>query len=229
MGHPAHWSICLLHFNELPLKKLFHHFDGVTVGPKQFSGPIGKMLTGCKQRQIQDFNPVFSDDLPVWPDKAVKELSVDQRYLYEMCHAIQSGFVSQALEKKEPGALVHSRFLTTANRILRYYVSLSSPSRKLITMVDFIIKVYAPFWFAVKTAQSLRMGPLLIFKYIEMVRENVDAKLHDMIFTVVSNNGYFAHAENVLVTMLSDENYNIRKLAVDSILKTKSSSILKTI
>ncbi len=42
VGRPVQWAICLLHFNELPFRYLFHHLDGVTTGPKSFSGPIGK-------------------------------------------------------------------------------------------------------------------------------------------------------------------------------------------
>lgn len=221
IGHAGHWSVCLLHFNELPLKTLFVHLDGVTIGPKLFGGTIGKMLTSCEKRPIKEFDRVFSDDLPVWTDSAVKQLSIDQRYLYEMCHAIQNGFINSSLAMKSPGTLVHSRFLTTANRILRYYVSKSAPSQKLVNMVDFIIKVYAPMWFAIKSTKSFRMGSLLIYRYIKMIRENIEPKFHDVLFKVVSNNSYFAHPENVLITMLTDENKEIREMAVESILKAK--------
>ena len=33
LGRPLHWSICLLHLNELPLRHLFHSLDGATTGP----------------------------------------------------------------------------------------------------------------------------------------------------------------------------------------------------
>ena len=44
LRHAAHWSICLLHFDELPLRYLFETLDGVTSGSKFFSGPIGKLI-----------------------------------------------------------------------------------------------------------------------------------------------------------------------------------------
>ena len=40
-----HWFVCLLHMNELQLRHLMIHLDGVTHGPNSFSGPIGKQLT----------------------------------------------------------------------------------------------------------------------------------------------------------------------------------------
>lgn len=119
IGHEVHWDICQLHFNELPLRELFNRLDGVTLGPRQFSGPIGKMLVACEQRPIKSFQPIFSDDLPILRDDVVKGLSTDQQYLYKICHAIQSGIVNNSLANMKPGPMVFSRFLTTACRVLR--------------------------------------------------------------------------------------------------------------
>lgn len=191
-----------MHFNELPLRELFIHLDGVTIGPRQFSGSIGKMLVSFEERPVKTFKKVFSDDLPVWPQNAVNDLSVDQRYLYQMCRSIQTGIVDSSLTMKNPGTMVHSRFLTTANRILRFYVSVSIASVKVTTLVNFIIKVYAPMWFIIKADESFKMGPKHIFNYIELIRNNVESKLRDKIFNVVARNGHFAHAENMLLSMM---------------------------
>lgn len=55
LGRPVQWIICQLHFIELPLKYLFRNIDGVTQGPRVFSGTIGKKLPTCETLQIQDF------------------------------------------------------------------------------------------------------------------------------------------------------------------------------
>lgn len=83
-----------------------------------------------------------------------------------MCHAIQTGKVDDSLVHVIPGPLVHSRFLTTALRVLRYHISIDHPSDKLMNIVNFIIKVYAPIWFEIRKNQSFKMGPKIIFKYI---------------------------------------------------------------
>jgi len=42
LNRPLQWIICLLHANELSLRALFTHIDGLTSGPSKFSGKIGK-------------------------------------------------------------------------------------------------------------------------------------------------------------------------------------------
>lgn len=222
IGHDVHWDICLLHFNELPLRELFNRLDGVTLGPRQFSGPIGKMLVGCKLRPIKSFTPIFSDDLPILQEEVFKELSTDQQYLYKICHAIQSGKVDTSLANMKPGPMVFSRFVTTACRVLRYYVSNDRPSRNLITLASFIIQVYGPMWFSIKSEDSIAMGPKHLFKYIQLIREHTEKTIQDIVFPVIERNSYFAHPENVLLAMLVDENGTIRKQAVTTILKTRA-------
>lgn len=140
IGYTVHWSICALHFNELPLREYFTLLDGETVGPTQFSGEIGKMLTNCEQQPVGKFVKIFSDDLPVLNNSVVKDLSQDQRYLYEICHCIQNGSVNNSLAMKSPGTMVHSRFLTTANRILRLYVAVNRPPAALKALAKFVVK-----------------------------------------------------------------------------------------
>ena len=62
------------------------------------------------------------------------------------------------LAMRNPGCLNHSRWLTTANRILRLYVSDKKPSENLKTLVTYIIRVYDPMWFAIKTHSSCKDG-----------------------------------------------------------------------
>src|SRR6201990_2551956 len=45
LKRPLQWLICMLHFNELPLRKLFSVVDGKTTGPSSHEGPITKLLS----------------------------------------------------------------------------------------------------------------------------------------------------------------------------------------
>ena len=47
IGRALQWAICLLHFNELPLRHVFQNLGGVTSGPDSFSGPFGRQLNGA--------------------------------------------------------------------------------------------------------------------------------------------------------------------------------------
>lgn len=137
LQRPLQRFICQLHANELPLRHLLNHLDGITSGPKSLTGLIGKMLPGCEDLQLVNFRPIDSH-LPITFNG---RLSCDQKYLFDICQSIKSGLCSERLAKRSPGKMVHSRWITTANRILRLYVSTSSPSDSLLQLVDFIVKV----------------------------------------------------------------------------------------
>ena len=89
---PLHWFICQLHGNELPLRHLFQIIDGKTSGPNSFKGVIGKELNcdfTCKP--IAVYNPICGKTQRIDCD-VFKNLNTDQKYLYNICHAVQTVF-----------------------------------------------------------------------------------------------------------------------------------------
>lgn len=109
------WLICQLHTNEFPLHHLFQHLDGKKSGPLRFSGLLGKHLEVCTNFQLSN---LYALEVIHFFKNQV-DLSVDQKYLYEICSSISSGICTIDLSKRNPGKQAHSRWLTTANRILR--------------------------------------------------------------------------------------------------------------
>lgn len=223
-GKPLQWLICMLHANELPLRHLLQHLDGSTSGPRAFSGPIGKALANCQTLPVVSFDRIEV----VLPIVTLKTLSTDQQYMWEICEAISKGECSQALSKRNPGALNHSRWITTANRVLRLYVACGEPSINLKHLVTYIVKVYAPLWFSIKMHPSCKDGARHLFRSIQLSRY-LSQDLLDIIDPVLQRNGYFGHPENVLLSMISDERQNIRELGLRRILKARleKSSILR--
>lgn len=114
LKRPLQWFICMLHCNELPLRHLFLKLDGRTVGPKAFSGLIGRQLQICETLPVVLFEPILSE-LPLMD---FVDFSTDQKYLYEIVTAISNNNLSADLANRNPGKLNHSRWLTLANRIL---------------------------------------------------------------------------------------------------------------
>lgn len=55
LNSPVHWTICQLHFNELPLRHFTEAVDGKTSGPSGFRGLIGKCLKTCENLPIVNF------------------------------------------------------------------------------------------------------------------------------------------------------------------------------
>jgi hypothetical protein len=170
----------MLHANELPLRKLLIHLDGPTSGPKAFTGKIGKALINVEKKAIVKFAAIDSS----FPDVMRKDLSCDQAYLLDMCLSILLGSCAESLAKKSPGIMVHSRWLTTANRILRLYVSTTDPSENLIILTVFIIKVYAPMWFNIKTRPSCLSGAKHVYETIKLSRY-LPENLKDLIDPVI--------------------------------------------
>lgn len=149
-------------------------------------------------------------------DDAIKDLSTDQKYLYEICQAVTSGICSPELANRQPGKMAHSRWLTFSNRILRLYISTCEPSEQLQSIVEYIMKVYAPVWFYIKAQPLLKDGAHHIYKLIKFsmdLPENVKA----ITDPVIERNAYFSHPENLLLAMLYDEREHVRQLAVERI------------
>lgn len=220
LGRPVQWFICQLHANELPLRHLFTALDGATSGPQLYSGPIGKALENCTGLPVVEFSAIPSLNLPDLPKETEEKLSTDQKYLYQICHAVSSGTCSQDLSRRNPGKMAHSRWLTTANRILRLYVATPNPCLNLTNLTKYIIKVYAPVWFNIKKDSSFKQGPTHVFKLIALSR-CLGSDIKKIIDPVIQRNAFFAHPENLLLAMLYDEKNYIRELGLRRIIAAR--------
>ena len=143
LSRPLQWAICLLHLNELPLRHIFLRLDGTTKSPDSFSGPIGSQLGGSvSDWQVQsNFQRIPNSNFPVLPNNIIDDLSTDQYYAYRICSCVMLGTEDDDLAKLECGPLCHSRWLTLACRILRYYISHKSTSKNLKDLAKFCILV----------------------------------------------------------------------------------------
>ncbi|KAL4712991.1 hypothetical protein ACJJTC_012061 [Scirpophaga incertulas] len=194
---PLQWFICQLHSNELPLRHLLLRLDGKTTGPKCFSGPIGSELQKCEIMPIVEFTAISS----TLPEITANDLSTDQKYLYDIMTAVRTGVCSSDLANMEPGPLNHSRWLTTANRILRLYITKTDPDEKLVILATYVMKVYGPMWFTIKSNPSCINGAKHLWQTISLSRY-LKSDMKKIVDNVIQRNGYFGHPENVLVAML---------------------------
>lgn len=222
LNRPLKWLICQLHANELPLRHLIKELDGETNGPRGFTGPIGKALEGCEKLAVKSFEKIESADIPII---LKTDLSWEQKYLYEMCHAISSGVCSAGLAKRNPGKVVHSRWITTANRILRLYISTNTPSENLKVLATFIMRVYAPSWFSIKARPSCVKGAIHLHEMIQRSRY-LPSNIKNIIDPVLQRNAYFGHCENLLLAMLFDSHQYVRELGLRRILKARELPVL---
>ena len=120
--------------------------------------------------------------------------------------------------------MCHFWWLTLANRVLRRYASVSTPSENLKTLADFIINVYAPTWFDIKCQPKCEHGPMHLCKMIRRMQHLSDTLLKEVLESVVKRDAYYAHQENVLIAMINDDNMTIRELGFRRILKVRRES-----
>lgn len=152
--------------------------------------------------------------------KLTKRILVLIKNIY-ICEAIKSGRCSDNLAKKSPGKMAHSRWLTTANRILRLYISIQNPSENFQLLVEFVMKVYAPMWFRIKSKPFIQDGARHLWDSIRLSRQFPD-NIKAIVYKVFEGNAYFAHPENMLIAMMTDKRQHIRQLAIRRILKARN-------
>ena len=190
---------------------MIKHVDGCTTGPSGFTGDIGKKLEACEYLPLVEFQTIESQ--PIEIDRI--DLSTDQKYLLDIYIIVSQGhfFATETFASKSPGKMCHSRWLTTASRILRLYISSQVPSENLVRLVRFIMTVYVPCWFSIKKNCSIYQDPQNFFKMVENAQK-CDEFTKSIVNPVLQRNSYFAHPENLLLAMLCDSKSHISKLAL---------------
>lgn len=138
-----------------------------------------------------------------------------------MVFAVNNGCCDDSLATQKPGPVSTARWLTTASRLLRLYVSKTHPSDNLKNLVAFIVKVYAPFWFLVRSQPQAIHGSRHLFKYILWIRQ-LPIPIQRIIQPTIENNSYYFHPENILLAMVTDLEQSIRLRAYEMIRNTRS-------
>ena len=105
-------------------------------------------------------------------------------------------------------------------------VSTVHPEKHLITLVNFVMKVYVPMWFEIKANPYVASGARHISKAISLVRQETE-EIEKIVVPVLQRNAYLAHHENVLIGMLADENPITRELVWRKIKKSRSNKSSK--
>ena len=219
------WLICVLHTNELPLRYLIVELDGKTLSNSKWSSELGKMLDTVTELNINsNFETVtLGEPLIDLPDKILKDLSTDQAYGYRIVIAI-TGVLLENLINFEIGPVSHSRWLTTANRFCRLWVSFHFLAKKnfknLRLIIEFIFGVYYPCWFQIKVKHFWLDGPRLVLfqlKQLKYKKEEVIA----FVKKTVKRSAWFAFGECIIQTLLCSNDEEERKLGVQKVLEIR--------
>ena len=142
--------ICLLHYNELYLRRLFCLHDlGFTSG-NTFRGPIGKNFQGGLKLDLvpKDFTPIMTC-LVKLPKSAYQALNRDAKYLHDIVFILEAGVVDEKFLKRKPGKVVQSRWVTLASNLCRLYLQTINPTPELIRLVTIVVQMYVVLYFEI--------------------------------------------------------------------------------
>jgi hypothetical protein len=91
-------------------------------------------------------------------------------------------------------------------------------SEQLYRITSFIVNVYAPSWFNVKHHSSCLDEARNFFYLIKRCYE-LGPEDWEIVEPVLQYNSYFAHPENILLAVVTDEGECIRKFACEKVLE----------
>jgi hypothetical protein len=130
-------------------------------------------------------------------DDVVKDLSTDQSYGYRITQAIRTGELLTDLTLLEIGPVSHSRWLTTANRLCRMWVSNHGLTGKTLNnlklIVEYVVGVYYPCW-------------LLWMAVV------------DAVLPTVQRSAWYAFSEMIIQALLCSSDSDERRAGVQKIL-----------
>lgn len=216
---PMQWNVCMLHLNELPFRALLEKLDGAYTSKGTLSGPIGKKLNEVETFPVVAFEKI-DFHCNILNDDSVS-LSTDQKYLFDMCRGISSGNVSPNLANQSIGVLSRARWVTTASRNLRLYISEEEPSFILEILVKYIMFVYAPTIFKMKYRSSMAYGAVHLADMVKAIRF-LPPIASTIVKESISHNAFFAHPEHIAVAKVNDDREDVRLEGWKSILNARS-------
>ena len=188
------WDICLLHTQELGLRHLMKNRGMETSGADCYTGDLGPIIKDdVHEYEVNDnFEKLdFATDLRELPQEVVENLSTDQKYMYKISKMIITGELDHDVLKQVIGPLNHSRWLTTACRLCRTWVSKhgirknSRTYQSLKIIVSYIVLVYVPSWFEVKCKPNIFHGPDHMLSAVKLVEKYCTAEVKAVVQPVM--------------------------------------------
>ena len=150
-------------------------------------------------------------------DKIINGLSVDQFYGYKVVCAIRSGILPPKLHLLQIGLVSHSRWLTTANRIHRIWISKHGIPGKdlenLRSITNFIVGVYFLCWFKIKVKHSWikDLKHVLYQQQLKFQKEDVIK----IVLPFIQRLAWFCFSECIVQTLLCSSTEEDRTVAIN--------------
>ena len=222
INRPLQWLVCVLHLNELLLKHLFEKLDGPTSGPESYTGPLGKLIggKGLVRTPLVNFEPIPTKIEEVDYDLDNNDTKLFYRLSFFVSEGHGSRFCSAFNEK--PGKVTPARWVTCGSNQLMLFCQTEYPTNNQKKLIKFIQGCYGPMLYLVKQYNHAIYGARLFFEMILLAKSCLNCDDFKIVKKVLEDNSYFAHPENILLSMVFDENRNVRKKGAEKIIESRN-------
>ena len=126
-----------------------------------------------------------------------------------------------------PGTPCVSRWNTLWSRVLRVYISTAQPSNQLQRIANMVIKFFVPMWFQIKRHSYMTDDLHNTFVCLQLLKHLNNTEIN-IVKEVVQRNAFFAHPDQLLLTMCTDRDEAVRREAVSKIRKLKNQYMSNT-
>ena len=118
------------------------------------------------------------------------------------------------------GPMCSSRWNTTGTRIMCKYTRTARPTKGLIRLTRAVLNLYLPGWFKFKTSPHIQDGSRNYFYLVHLSNKLVgEDKL--IAQKVLQDNSFWAHSENLVISMLSDQREEVRRNGVLRVMRAR--------
>ena len=159
------------------------------------------------------------------PPEVINDLSTDQAYAYRIMKMITTGVVDRELLQLQIGKVSHSRWLTTAIRFCRLWVSKHGQTgedmKNFRAIMEWAI-IYLHMWFEIKANSSIIAGPHHKLKEIQIIqrmkgKDTRSKQVKEIAMKFIQKGAWHAHSEHVLLSLLCSSDEEDRHFAINKI------------
>ena len=223
---------CQLHLNELPMRKLAKHLIGKSQSGVRLRGTIfSNILIATSLPVSNDFVQISSEDFFELDPKVLQDLSSDQKYCYYIWKVIVTGCeeTRKKVANLEVGPASLSRWLTLCCRAARVYISdptktnlTQVENRRLFNFVKYLVRVYFPNWFLIKSNSDITMGSTNFLKFLDLFRKwdptDISEETLNEVKKNIIRNSYWCCPQKIILSLLTHDDEERRRDGIKLIL-----------